>query len=349
MDPQLDTILLPEPTPEYRHGFFRYVGLIILGILIGVLIWILHISSTPPNFQKDTIVTVYSGMTIKDLSSVLESDHIVRSAPWFHVILSTRWKNKPIVVGDYIFEKPQNAFSIAYRLSHGIYGNSRIKVTFPEGITVKSMGDILSKSIPNFPAADFIMAAKDKEGFLFPETYYFFRTSSVENVITTLSNQFTEKMKSFAQDFNGDLTAQAGKTTNAIYGKTRSLHDVITMASILEREAKNKDEAKTIAGILWKRISKNMPMQVDATFLYTIQKGTSSLTMSDLHKDGPYNTYTRTGLPAGPIGNPGRDMIDAALHPIDSPYWYYLHDDQGVIHYAKTYQEHLKNKQKYLK
>lgn len=345
MDPefQLSPTITPETTPEHHPGFFRYVMLAVVGIVIGMFVWVIYISSAPRDFVKDTIVTVYPGMTIKDLASVLETNNIVRSAPWFHVILSTAWKNKPIVVGDYIFEKPQTAFSIAYRTSHGVYGNSRIKVTFPEGITIKSMGDILSKSIPDFPVADFIIAAKDKEGFLFPETYYFFRTSPVENVVNALSNEFTEKMKSFAADFDGD------KTVEKIYGKTRSTRDIIIMASILEREANNAEEAKTISGILWKRISKNMPMQVDATFLYTIQKGSSSLTISDLRKDSPYNTYTRTGLPVGPIGNPGRDMIDAALHPIDSPYWYYLHDNQGGVHYAKTYQDHLKNKQKYLK
>jgi UPF0755 protein len=211
------------------------------------------------------------------------------------------------------------------------------------------MGDILSKSIPDFPVTDFIIAAKDKEGFLFPETYYFFRTSPVENVVNALSNEFTEKMKSFAADFDGDPSAQVGKTIEKIYGKQRTAREIIIMASILEREANNAEEAKTISGILWKRISKNMPMQVDATFLYTIQKGSSSLTRNDLETDSPYNTYTRTGLPIGPIGNPGRDMINAALHPVDSEYYYYLHDNQGGIHYAKNYQDHLKNKQKYLK
>jgi UPF0755 protein len=147
--------------------------------------------------------------------------------------------------------------------------------------------------------------------------------------------------------FETDLVNE--KTVNPIYGKVRTLKDIITMASILEREANGKDEARVISGILWKRIQKNMPMQVDATFLYSIQKGSSALTQTDLKTDGPYNTYTRTGLPVGPIGNPGTVMIDAALHPTDSPYWYYLHDDKGGIHYAKTYQEHLKNKKLYIR
>ncbi len=331
-------------TPEPQEGLFR--SLLTLGMFVGILamfITFVIVTQPPHTFQKDTLVTIYSGMTTKDLGTILESSHVVRSEKLFRLILSMRWKNKPIMVGDYIFEKPQSVFSVAHRITHGIYGNSRIKITFPEGISVKMMGEILLKNIPTFDIAGFLIKAQPQEGFLFPDTYYFFRTTPVDQVISVLSDQFTKEIKAFDSDFEN------GKTKNLIYGKQRSLRDVIIMASILEREANNPDEAKVIAGILWKRIQKNIALQVDATFLYTIQKGTNSLTLADLRKDDPYNTYTRTGLPAGPIGNPGIAMIDAALHPTASEYWYYLHDAQGNIHYAKSYQEHLANKRKYLK
>lgn len=330
-------------TTQQPIGLFRYV--VILGSIIAMILFLWFVSSVRPsaNFTPDTIVTVYSGMTTQDLANVLETNHIVRSSKLFRLILSTRWNDKSVMVGDYIFEKPQPLFTVAYRITHGIYGNSRIKVTFPEGISVKNMSDILFKNIPNFPVVDFLEKAQSKEGFLFPDTYYFFRTMSAEQVVDVASNQFEKEMKAFG----GDI--QNGITTQSIYGKNRTLKDIITMASILEREANSADEAKIISGILWKRMQKNMPLQVDATFLYSIQKGSASLTKNDLQTDGPYNTYTRTGLPIGPIGNPGTSMINAALHPIDSPYWYYLHDSQGMVHYAKTYQEHLNNKNKYLK
>lgn len=330
-------------TAQQPIGLFRYV--VILGSIFAMVLflWFVGTVRPPSNFTPDTIVTVYSGMTTKDLANVLETNHIIRSSKLFRLVLSTRWSDKSVMVGDYIFEKPQPLFTVAYRITHGIYGNSRIKVTFPEGISVKNMSDILFKNIPNFPVVDFLEKAQSKEGFLFPDTYYFFRTMSAEQIIDVVSNQFEKEMKAFSDDI------QNGITTQPIYGKKRTLKDIITMASILEREANSADEAKTISGILWKRMQKNMPLQVDATFLYSIQKGSASLTKNDLQTDGPYNTYTRTGLPVGPIGNPGASMIDAALHPVDSPYWYYLHDPQGGIHYAKTYQEHLNNKNKYLK
>lgn len=124
---------------------------------------------------------------------------------------------------------------------------------------------------------------------------------------------------------------------------------IFVMASILEREAKNSDEAGIISGILWKRLEKGMPLQVDATFLYTIGKGSDQLTTADLAHNEPYNTYVNKGLPPGPIGNPGVSMVLAALHPVDSSYYYYLHDPNGHVHFAKTYSEHLANKKKYLK
>ncbi len=332
-----------ETTQKNNSGLFHYVFITLAVIALCVLLVIAYFSKAPNTFQKDTLITVYSGMTTKDLGTVLEGQGIIRSEKWFRLILSMRWKGEPIRVGDYIFEKPQPVFTIAYRVTHGIYGNSRIKVTFPEGISVRAMGEILLKNIPGFAIADFLSKTQSQEGYLFPDTYYFFRTMSVDQIIQIISDQFDNKLKTFSDLFNGDVTV------NRIYGKQRSLKDIITMASILEREANNGDEAKVISGILWKRMQKNMPLQVDATFLYTINKGSSSLTLTDLRKDGPYNTYTRTGLPAGPIGNPGEIMIRAALEPVDSPYWYYLHSTDGGIHYAKTYQEHLNNKKKYIK
>jgi UPF0755 protein len=331
-----------EPTTPKSSGLFRYV--VIIGAVVAMIILLAFANNVrpPKDFKKDTLTTVYSGMTTQDLATVLKSNNIIRSEKIFRLILSMRWNAKPIMVGDYIFEKPQPSFSVAYRITHGIYGNSRIKVTFPEGISVKNMADILLKNIPEFPVVDFLSTAQSKEGYLFPDTYYFFRTMSADQIISVISAQFEKEMKVFSDDIVD------GKTVKEIYGKTRTLKDVITMASILEREANGKDEAKVISGILWKRMQKNMPLQVDATFLYTIQKGSSALTQTDLRTDGPYNTYTRTGLPVGPIGNPGTVMIEAALHPVESPYWYYLHDNNGGIHYAKTYQDHLQNKRKYL-
>ena len=134
----------------------------------------------------------------------------------------------------------------------------------------------------------------------------------------------------------------------AIENSGHSLRDIIIMASILEREATTEKDKTMVAGILWKRISLGMPLQVDATFMYLLGKKSSELTVSDLKMKSAYNTYQNKGLPAGPIANPGIVAIRAAIIPTESPYLYYLSDNNDEMHYAKTFEEHKANKAKYL-
>ena len=126
------------------------------------------------------------------------------------------------------------------------------------------------------------------------------------------------------------------------------LNKIVTMASLIEKEAGNNEEMPFISGILSNRLKKNMPLQVDASFIYLLGKKSSDLTKDDLKIDSPYNTYVNKGLPPGPINNPGMNAILASLNPAKTPYYFYLHDKDGIIHYAKTFEEHKINKRKYL-
>ena len=132
----------------------------------------------------------------------------------------------------------------------------------------------------------------------------------------------------------------------ADFGKP--LHDVLTMASLVEGEARTREARRHIAGILWHRVELGMPLQVDAVFPYILGKNTYEVTTEDLRVDSPYNTYRYTGLPPGPINNPSLDAITAALNPTPSNYLYYLSDKEGIMHYATTHEEHLINRAKYL-
>jgi len=121
------------------------------------------------------------------------------------------------------------------------------------------------------------------------------------------------------------------------------------MASLIEKESSGDEDRSIISGILWKRFNNNRPLQVDATLSYLLGKKSQDLTVDDLNIDSPYNTYRYPGLPVGPIGNPGLEAIQAAIYPKDSPYWFYLHDKTGKAYYAKTFEEHIANKNKYLR
>ena len=129
-------------------------------------------------------------------------------------------------------------------------------------------------------------------------------------------------------------------------GKT--LREVVIMASLLEKEAAKTEDRRMVAGILWKRISIGMPLQVDAVFPYIIGKNTFDLTRADLKVDSPYNTYKYKGLPVGPIANPGLDSMVAAMTPVKSNYIFYLTDMQSKFHFSVTYAQHLANQKKYL-
>jgi UPF0755 protein len=161
----------------------------------------------------------------------------------------------------------------------------------------------------------------------------FFKYYTEVDVIKILKDNFNKKIDNLS---------------NKIKSSGKTLKDIVIMASIIEKESNGDDDRVAISSILWKRIENKMPLQVDATFLFLIGKESSELTRADLGLKSPYNTYINKGLPPGPISNPGIETLTAAMSPVKTQYLFYLHDKDGVVHYAKTFEEHKKNKQKYL-
>jgi UPF0755 protein len=238
-----------------------------------------------------------------------------------------------------------------------IEGNGKeMAVTIPEGFTVAQIdalltekgvlqsGDLLACArecdfstfsfLPSRGATDTSPGTR-LEGYLFPDTYFIdvsdFRAKFF---LERLLGIFRERViEDLAQDF---MVSE------------RPLHDVVVMASLIERETRAEDERPIVSGILWKRFDSGRALDVDATVRYVLGKIIAPLTKDDLEVDSPYNTRKYPGLPPGPIANPGIESIRAALHPEDSSYWYYLHGENGDIHYAETNDEHNENKARYL-
>jgi len=134
-----------------------------------------------------------------------------------------------------------------------------------------------------------------------------------------------------------------------IKNQKKSIHEIITMASLVEKEIPDHNERKIVSGILWKRLKTSLPLQVDASIAFILNKKTSKLTHEDLAVVSPYNTYLNLGLPPGPIANPGLDAIEAAIYPKGSPYWYYLSKPDGGTVFSKTLDEHNEAKARFLK
>ncbi len=179
----------------------------------------------------------------------------------------------------------------------------------------------------NFDRQDFLKKAE--EGYLFPDTYYFYSYSTNDEILTEFNKKFYEQTFKY-------LTRVPNKSE-------------IIVASILEREARDPEDMKIIAGIYQNRLKINMPLQVDATVLYGKGAWKSRTLYSDLKHDSDYNTYLNTGLPIGPISNPGLNSLKAAMNPGVNDYLYYLTGKDGKMYYSKTYEEHLKYKKKYLR
>ncbi len=277
-------------------------------------------------------VSIPEGTSLKEAGSILEKERGITSSALF-TLYSKLFLSGTIQYGTYHFGKRETVFSTATRLSKGDYGVLRRKVLFPEGITTREMAEICSRELFGCKKGEFIQLAEGKEGYLFPDTYFFLETSDASEVIKMLSENFNQKTASFEK---------------SILGTRRTKSEIIIMASILEEEGKSESDWKKISGILWKRLSLGMPLQVDASLGYVTGKGSLELTQGDLATTSLYNTYRFKGLPPTPISNPGLKAIEAAISPEKSPYFFYLSDKTGKIHYAKTFSEHILNKQRYL-
>ena len=186
-----------------------------------------------------------------------------------------------------------------------------ISVTIPEGFDLDQIATVFSAKLSGFDKNNFLAETKNSEGYLFPDTYFFLNNANDADVLKSMSDNFVKKISPLLPEI-----VSAGKTEN----------DVIIMASLIEREAKGNSDRDIISGILWKRISLGIPLEVDSA----------------------PETYKIKGLPENPICNPGSDLIKAAIEPQNSPYLYYLHDKNGVIHYAESFAEHQANIKKYL-
>lgn len=304
-----------------------------IGVLALALFFVFYLTA-PKALTEAEYFSVSYGDSLLQLSTRAQEEGVIRSAFLFQSLAILRGAEKKIVAGDYDISDRPNLLEFLDRLVTGEYGDAAISVRLPEGGTVRDFADILEKQIPKFDKDQFIRKFDDDEGYVFPDTYMFFPSSDTSEIISKIEETFIEK--------TADLKVEA-----ELAGK--DFEDIVIMASIIEREAnRNQMERKIISGILWKRMSKGIALQVDAPFVYILGKGSAQLTKADLATDHPYNTYKNLGLPPGPISNPSLGSIEAALYPETSPFYYYLHGADGTVRYAETFEGHKENKRLYL-
>ena len=309
---------------------------VIIGVSLAVFILLVatvFASTSPGTFPGRSIFSIQDGSSLSSIAHDLEDAKIIRSPFLFKTFVVLIGGSTKVIRGDYLFDQPQSVLRVAYRISRGVQGLARYKVTIPEGLDSVAISNIVKKSIPGFDTAGFITLARKNEGYLFPDTYFFFENVKPADVVSAMR-----------ANFNKQTVTLLPKV--ASFGKP--LADVVTMASIVEKEATSTVDRQIIAGILWKRLANNIALQVDPPFFYYLNKTSEQLTVTDLAADSPYNLYKHTGLTPTPIDNPGIDALQATLNASSTKYFFYLSDRKGNMHYATTYEAHLANKAKYM-
>lgn len=297
----------------------------LLILIFSIYFWGIR---APKDFPDMAIISVSDGESLTAIAKDLKEKNVIRSSFWFTNFMILLKHEKKVIAGDYYFDQPISAYEVAKRLANGTFSIKQIKTTIPEGANVKEIAEIIAGKYPSFDKEKFIKIASKHEGRLFPETYKFGANPRPEHVVDIMRDTFDEKVTK-----NEELQKMISD-----FGKP--FDDVLKMASIVEGEARQYKTRQIIAGILWRRIEKNMPLQVDVSIKYLNGKGTDSITRSDLKIDSPYNSYVYKGLPPTPISNPGIDAIKATVTPTKTNYLYFLTDRQGVMHYSATYEDH---------
>lgn len=287
----------------------------------------------PADFPSGSRVVIERGSSAPSVAELLSEERVIAHPSVLRFLLRVSGASASVHAGTYLFEKPQNLFTVAHRIVTGAYGLPAVRITFPEGTTVREAAILVAHAFPETPAADFLREAQPHEGYLFPDTYLFLPFADAASMVAIMHENFDTKIAAIS----GELHASG-----------RSLSDTVILASLVEKEARSTENRRIVAGILLNRLKLGMPLQVDAVFGYIFGRETYSPSFADLTVDSPYNTYRYAGLPPGPICNPGLDSLSAAIHPIETDYLYYLSGKDGLMHYATTFAGHQANRKKYL-
>jgi len=270
----------------------------------------------------------------------------VRDVPSFRTALWISGQGRHLKAGEYRFDRAMTPFEVIDKIARGdVYV---INVTFPEGLTIAEMAKIF-ESHGTGTAASFVEAArdaalvhdldpaaKDLEGYLFPETYALSRHADAQKLIRLMVSRFEHV-------FTPELRQAAAV-------RHLTVRQAVTLASIVEKETARADERPLVAAVYVTRLRVGMPLQCDPTVIYALTKRggyTGNIHKDDLSVDSPYNTYRYPGLPPGPIASPGRASLDAAVHPADADYLYFVSRNDGSHEFARTLEEHNRNVQKY--
>lgn len=310
--------------------------LVLLMAVAGVGFWWQDaVSPVDSADQAPVIFVIQRGEGVKSIAAKLAQQQLIRSPIGFFLLVKILGIETQLQAGDYRLNRTMTATTIARELTHGMLD---VWVTTLEGWRDEEIANKLAKAL-DIPEAEFLKYAQ--EGYMFPDTYLVPREATAAAIVQIFLGNFNKKV-------TPQIRSDAGRS-----GLT--FEEIITLASIVEREGRTVKDRPIIAGILLKRLRSGWPLQTDATLQYALGYQSqekswwkSVITADDQKIRSGYNTYLIAGLPPAPIANPGLESIQTVIYPQETNYWYYLHDTTGAVHYATTIEEHDANISKYL-
>ncbi|NEU31587.1 endolytic transglycosylase MltG [bacterium LRH843] len=341
--------------------FFCVIGLIVIGA-IALLSGFLYVKSAlgPVDQENPTEiqVTIPIGSTASKIGTILENEGLVRNGTLFRYYV--RYKNESgFQAGDYVFSTAMTMEQLIDELKEGkVMQEPELVFTVPEGRWLEDIALIIEKEtdhtadevmslltnkeyieglIPKYSMlSDEILNEKIRypfEGYLFPARYDFLKKDpSIEEIVESM----LKRTQGIIDEFSTEIE-QSEYTT----------HEIMTLASIIEREAQKSEDRYKISGVLHNRLKKGMKLQVDPSVAYALGEHRYMTSHADLEVDSPYNTYRYKGIPIGPIANPGKDSIQAALKPEETNYIYFYARFNGEVIYNETYEAHNRTHEKY--
>lgn len=294
--------------------------------------------------EKGIFVEIPRGASVREIARTLEEYRVIRDAFAFEML--ARWRRRPLLAGEYKFDQPRSAYDVYDMLAEGRVFQQMIVV--PEGKTMLEIAALVEQAgfgtaqeflaVTADPAMirDLAPGARNLEGFLFPATYSFPRRTTARGVATAMVRRFRE-------------------VWGSVPGREQPPRDLspaqlVTLASLVERETGTANERPVIAGVFYNRLRLGMPLECDPTVIYALQlenRYRGTLYTRDLDFKSPYNTYRNRGLPPGPIANPGEAALRAVLVPEETEYLYFVADAKGSHFFSRTLREHNENVARY--
>lgn len=317
---------------------------VLTGLLGGVLVYLLTFLFIPPSDEKQTkSLEIPEGAGLRQVARLLKENGLITYDLVFVIVGKLTMAERHLQAGEYGLHTRMSPLEILQMLKAGEV--LQHEATFPEGVNLEQIARLLSEqgllSYEAFmeKASDpvFIRSlgieANSPEGYLYPETYYFSKRVGAEGII-----------RAMVEMFNTVYTPDLAERARAL---SMTRREVVTLASIIEKETAVDSERPLVSAVFHNRIKKGIPLQSDPTVIYALPNFNGNLTRQDLQRRSPYNTYRVKGLPPGPIANPRKASLKAALYPAPVSYLYFVSKNDGTHHFSNTLSEHNQAVQKY--